>query len=109
MWQDQQRWKDRQSHRLYLGHLRIKEEDRSSFGGNHERDLTVIREKMWEKFTAMGNVGGEFSFGNSPGGRRPISRAGEFTRRAFLNERLDLAQSEAIIDIIRSQSGSDWN
>jgi tRNA modification GTPase len=31
---------------------------------------------------------------------------GEFTRRAFLNGRIDLAQAEAVIDIIRAKTGS---
>ncbi|MFQ5442717.1 MAG: tRNA uridine-5-carboxymethylaminomethyl(34) synthesis GTPase MnmE [Thermodesulfobacteriota bacterium] len=31
---------------------------------------------------------------------------GEFTRRAFLNDRLDLAQAEAVIDVIRAGTGA---
>jgi tRNA modification GTPase len=38
-------------------------------------------------------------------GARP-AKPGEFTRRAFLNGRLDLAQAEAVIDLIRSRTGS---
>lgn len=33
-----------------------------------------------------------------------IAEAGEFTKRAFLNGRLDLAQAEAVIDIINSKT-----
>ncbi|MHC1725597.1 MAG: hypothetical protein AB9866_06235 [Syntrophobacteraceae bacterium] len=33
-----------------------------------------------------------------------IAQPGEFTRRAFLNGRIDLSQAEAVIDIIRSRS-----
>ncbi len=33
-----------------------------------------------------------------------LAEPGEFTRRAFLNGRLDLSQAEAVIDLIRSQS-----
>jgi len=36
-------------------------------------------------------------------GARPAA-PGEFTRRAFLNGRLDLSQAEAVIDLIRSRS-----
>lgn len=36
-------------------------------------------------------------------GARPAER-GEFTRRAFLNNRLDLAQAEAVLDIITSKT-----
>lgn len=37
------------------------------------------------------------------GGARP-AEPGEFTRRAFLNGRLDLAEAEAVIDIIRART-----
>jgi tRNA modification GTPase len=33
-----------------------------------------------------------------------MARPGEFTRRAFLNGRIDLAQAEAVMDVIRAQS-----
>jgi tRNA modification GTPase len=36
-------------------------------------------------------------------GARP-AEAGEFTARAFLNGRLDLAQAEAVLDVVRSQT-----
>ncbi len=36
-------------------------------------------------------------------GARPAER-GEFTKRAFLNDRLDLAQAEAVLDIITAQT-----
>lgn len=36
-------------------------------------------------------------------GARP-AEAGEFTKRAFLNGRLDLAQAEAVIDVIRAKT-----
>ncbi len=34
-----------------------------------------------------------------------LAEPGEFTRRAFLNGRLDLAQAEAILDVIRARTG----
>ncbi len=37
------------------------------------------------------------------GGAR-LAEAGEFTKRAFLNGRLDLAQAEAVVDIVRARS-----
>jgi tRNA modification GTPase len=37
------------------------------------------------------------------GGAR-YAEPGEFTRRAFLNQKLDLAQAEAVLDLIRSRS-----
>ena len=36
-------------------------------------------------------------------GARPAER-GEFTKRAFLNDRLDLAQAEAVLDVITAQT-----
>ena len=38
------------------------------------------------------------------GGGIRLAEPGEFTRRAFLNGRIDLAQAEAVIDLIRSKS-----
>lgn len=35
-----------------------------------------------------------------------VAKAGEFTQRAFLNGKMDLAQAEAVADLIASQSGS---
>lgn len=35
-----------------------------------------------------------------------LAEPGEFTKRAFLNGRLDLAQAESIIDIIRAKTGA---
>jgi tRNA modification GTPase len=40
------------------------------------------------------------------GGEVRLARPGEFTLRAFLNGRMDLAQAEAVIDIIRARSES---
>ena len=33
-----------------------------------------------------------------------LAEPGEFTKRAFLNDRLDLAQAEAVVDVIQSQT-----
>ncbi len=38
------------------------------------------------------------------GGAR-LAEPGEFTKRAFLNGRLDLAQAEAVLDVIRAKTG----
>lgn len=37
-----------------------------------------------------------------------IAEPGEFSKRAFLNGRIDLVQAEAIIDLIRSKSEKGW-
>ena len=36
-----------------------------------------------------------------------IAEAGEFTKRAFLNGRIDLAQAESVIDLINSKSDNE--
>jgi len=36
-----------------------------------------------------------------------MAQAGEFTRRAFLNGRIDLAQAEAVLQVIRSRTDSE--
>ena len=36
-----------------------------------------------------------------------LAEPGEFTKRAFLNGRLDLSQSEAVMDVINSKSNDD--
>lgn len=38
-------------------------------------------------------------------GKVRIAQPGEFTKRAFLNGRIDLSQAEAVIDVIRAQTG----
>ena len=37
-----------------------------------------------------------------------LAEPGEFTKRAFLNGRLDLSQAEAVIDIIRSKTDKSF-
>ena len=36
-----------------------------------------------------------------------LAEPGEFTKRAFLNGRIDLAQAESVIDIINAKSGKE--
>jgi tRNA modification GTPase len=38
-----------------------------------------------------------------------MAEPGEFSKRAFLNGRIDLVQAEAIIDLIRTKSERGWN
>ncbi len=37
-----------------------------------------------------------------------LAEPGEFTRRAFINGRLDLAQAEAVVDLIRARTGAAY-
>ncbi|NLH02427.1 MAG: tRNA uridine-5-carboxymethylaminomethyl(34) synthesis GTPase MnmE, partial [Clostridiales bacterium] len=38
-----------------------------------------------------------------------LAEPGEFTKRAFLNGRLDLSQAEAVIDLIRAKTDKSYN
>ena len=38
-----------------------------------------------------------------------MAERGEFTKRAFMNGRMDLAQAEAVIDLIKARSGRSFN
>lgn len=38
-----------------------------------------------------------------------LAEPGEFTKRAFLNGRLDLSQAEAVIDIVKARTDSSYN
>lgn len=37
-----------------------------------------------------------------------LAEPGEFTKRAFLNGRIDLSQAEAVLDVIKSESNAAW-
>lgn len=54
---------------------------------------------------ASSYIVGELSALLSAAGARP-AEAGEFTRRAFLNGKMDLTQAEAVADVIASQSAA---
>jgi tRNA modification GTPase len=81
-------------------------------GGPIDKGLAVFMPGPWS-FT--GEDVGEFQFHGSPLLVQQVLRslyaygiapaaAGEFTRRAFLNGKLDLAQAEAIADVINAKS-----
>ena len=38
-----------------------------------------------------------------------LAEAGEFTKKAFLNGRIDLSQAEAVIDIINAKTDKEAN
>jgi len=102
-----QKWKERQSHRLYLGHLQKE-------GKIIDEVLAVIMkephsytgEDVGEVHCHGGLLAVNLALEAVLGAGARLAEPGEFTRRAFLNGRLDLVQSEAIIDIIRSQSSA---
>ena len=98
----------RLSHRLYLGHLR-------AAGGQIIDEVMVVVMRAPHSFTREVVVevhchGGMVIIRQivdaflEVGAR--LAGPGEFTQRAFLNGRLDLAQAEAVIDLIRARSES---
>jgi len=96
------------SHRLYHGHVR--DED----GSVLDEGLAVL---MRRPHSYTGEDVLELHCHGSPvvlqralahvlrrGAR--LAEPGEFTRRAFLNGRMDLAQAEAVLDIVRARTAS---
>lgn len=102
-------WEQKTSHRLYLGHIVDKNKNQPI------DEVLVSIMKSPKSFTGEDVV--EI---NCHGGYLPLTLIlelvlasgarlagpGEFSKRAFLNGRLDLAQAEAIIDVIRATSQS---
>ncbi len=76
----------------------------ASFTGEHVLELQghggpVVLQRVIERCLAVaGEPTGPGSDGRLP--RLRLARAGEFSERAFLNGRLDLAQAEAVADLI---------
>ncbi len=57
----------------------------------HSHSGSVVLGKIYEKVLKAGAV---------------IAEPGEFTKRAFLNGRIDLTQAEAVVDIINAKTGT---
>jgi len=94
------------SHRLYYGHFR-------HVGGELIDEVMAVIMRAPRSYTKE-NVVEVHCHGGSVVLRRVVdlfvdagarmARPGEFTLRAFLNGRIDLARAEAVIDVIRSRS-----
>ena len=56
----------------------------------HSHAGPVVMGKIYEKIINAGAI---------------IAEPGEFTKRAFLNGRIDLTQAEAVVDIINAKTG----
>jgi tRNA modification GTPase len=97
-----------ESHRLYHGRLR----DPQSGRVIDEVLLTVMRKPRsytGESVVEIHGHGGTFVIREVLGvvlaeGARQ-AEPGEFTKRAFLNGRVDLAQAEAVLDLVRARTG----
>ncbi len=102
---------DLPSHTVHYGHIVHPEE------GTRADEVLLLLMKAPRSFTGEDVVEFHCHGGPVPVGavlravlasRARLAEAGEFTRRAFLNGRLDLTQAEAVADVIaaRSRSGA---
>jgi tRNA modification GTPase len=100
------------SHRLYYGQV-IDPQDRPAENGPLDEVMAVYlapprtytREAMAELNCHGGMVPLERVLNLTLREGARLAEPGEFTLRAFLNGRLDLAQAEAVLDIVRSKTG----
>jgi len=95
------------SHRLYFGHIVNTENGKvldEVLVSKMDAPRTYTREDVVEINTHSGHVvlGSILDLVLKSGAR--LAEPGEFTKRAFLNGRIDLTQAEAVIDIINSRT-----
>jgi tRNA modification GTPase len=96
-----------QSHRLYLGHI-IDPENRRIVDEVLLCVMKAPRSYTKEDVVEINAHGGQIAVNTilelvlRQGGR--IAEPGEFTKRAFLNGRIDLTQAEAVIDVINART-----
>ena len=72
-----------------------------------EPPRTYTREQMAEVYSHGGPAVMKAILALMTGRGARLAEPGEFTRRAFLNGRIDLAQAESVLDIIESESESE--
>lgn len=65
--------------------------------------------KMSSKLTVTGNCDCEPSASARIERGARLAEPGEFTKRAFLNGRIDLSQAEAVMDLIRAKTDRAMN
>ncbi len=101
-----------ESHKLYYGQVRDPEPPDSGTGPLDEvmavylaAPRTYTREPMVEINCHGGPVPLERVLNLTLQQGARLAEPGEFTLRAFLNGRIDLAQAEAVIDVVRSKTG----
>lgn len=70
---------------------------------------TYTRENMVEIYTHGGIISVRRVLNLLLDNGARIAEAGEFTKRAFLNGRLDLSQAEAVIDIIKAKTDESFD
>ena len=103
------------SHRFYYGHIVASESEQISGTGRILDEVLLVMMKAPRSYTREDVL--EIHVHSGPAVVRSIldlvlrhgavmASPGEFTRRAFLNGRIDLTQAEAVIDIINAQTES---
>lgn len=98
------------SHHLYLGFLRDSHRDTDIdevFAVFMDEPHTYTREMMAEVYCHGGLAALRQVLTVTLGAGARMAEPGEFTRRAFLNGRIDLAQAESVLAIIESESSRE--
>ena len=96
-----------QSHRLYLGHI-VDPKNRQTIDEVLLCVMKAPRSYTKEDVVEINAHGGQIAVNAilelvlRQGGR--IAEPGEFTKKAFLNGRIDLTQAEAVIDVINART-----
>ena len=95
------------SHRLYLGHIinpENSEQIDEVFAVFMNAPRTYTREDIGEVYSHGGFAVQRKILTLMMGSGARLAEPGEFTKRAFLNGRIDLPQAEAVLDIIESET-----
>ena len=98
------------SHRLCLGFIfdpRTGSDVDEVFAVFMKPPRTYTREEMAEVYTHGGRAAQKAVLALLTGRGARLAEPGEFTRRAFENGRIDLAQAESVLDIIQSESAEE--
>ena len=101
------RSKNFQSHQLYYGHI-VEPESRTALDevliSVMKAPFSYTREDVVEINTHGGAVAAQTILSLVMKTGAQLAEPGEFTRRAFLNGRIDLTQAEGVIDLIHARS-----
>ncbi len=103
---DDEKIKEIQNKKLIYGHI-VDEEERKIdevLIAFMEEPSTYTRENMVEIYCHGGSVSVKKLLELLLRSGARLAEKGEFTKRAFLNGRLDLSQAEAVIDIIKAKT-----
>jgi tRNA modification GTPase len=99
-----------QSHRLYLGHI-IDPTDSSiideAYAVFMNAPRTYTREEIGEVYSHGGYAAQRKILSLMIEGGARLAEPGEFTKRAFLNGRIDLLQAESVLDVIESETDEE--